>query len=104
MYDQAAEGVVPELRVLGDLSKIKVVTMDADPVIVSWVRQGIVSAVVSSPPFTEAEDALQMVVKVLEGRPITPKMLVLPMTVTNKTDLNNPAVSKEWWIAACKTS
>ena len=104
MYDQAAEGVVPELKNLGKAGSIKVFSMDADPVIISWVKQGLIQAVVSSPPILEAQLALKLMKEALAGKKISPKETIEPMTVITKANINNAAVQKEVWVASCSKS
>jgi len=101
MYDQAAEGVVPELKNLGKAGSVKVFSMDADPVIVSWVKQGLIQAVVSSPPILEAQLALKLMKEALAGKKISPKEVIVPMTVITKANINTPAVRKEVWVSSC---
>ena len=103
MYNEAADGAIAALKGDGKLSQVKIVTFDGEPDLVNWVKDGTIDSFILNPPFSVSKKALEMALQALKGETISPKVVQIDMPLVDKSNVDDPTVSAEFYrTTACK--
>jgi ribose transport system substrate-binding protein len=97
MYNEAADGAIAALKGNDKLSQVKIVTFDGEPDLVNWVKDGTIDSFILNPPFSVSKKALAMALQALKGEAISPKVVQVDMPLVDKTNIDDPAVSAEFY-------
>lgn len=102
-YNEATVGAVTALKAANLTGKYKIVTFDADPTEVQYLKDGDVAAVVNQTPYAQAAKAMDLAIMALEAQPISQRLNRIPMQLVTKDNLSDPAIQKELYAGALCT-
>jgi len=100
-YDNAAVGGMPTLIDAGKAGEVKVVSNDADPILVEYLRDGYISALFPHNMPELAQAIVDRTVQALNGEEIDPRTLYVPPTVVTPDNVDDPSVAGSLYREEC---
>ena len=94
------EGAATGVREAGGIGRIKIVGFDTSDPIVQDIRAGIVTADVVQYPYKVGQLGLQMMVDVLDGKPVE-REVHTPLVVATKANVDTPEVQQFIYKTRC---
>ena len=94
------EGAATGVREAGGIGKIKIVGFDTSDPIVQDIRTGIVTADVVQYPYKVGQLGLQMMVDVLDGKPVE-REVHTPFVIATKANVDTPEVQQFIYKTRC---
>jgi ribose transport system substrate-binding protein len=103
------QGAAAALRTAGKRGVIKVISFDAEPALVTGLRNGTFDALYAQAPYIEGYNAMRSLVKYLRGPgaskkpvvPATPYYTPSPLRFITRADLSKPETKKFLYLASC---
>lgn len=103
------QGAAAALRTAGKRGVVKLISFDAEPALVTDLRNGSIDALMAQAPYIEGYNAMMSLVHYLRGagaakkpvKPASPYYTPAPLKFITKADLSKPDTRKFLYLASC---
>ena len=103
------QGAAAALRTAGKRGVVKLISFDAEPALVTDLRNGSIDALMAQAPYIEGYNAMMSLVHYLRGagaaktpvKPANPYYTPAPLKFITKADLSKPETRKFLYLASC---
>ncbi|MFC1440678.1 ABC transporter substrate-binding protein [Streptacidiphilus sp. N1-10] len=95
-----AQGIATGLKQAGKQGSVKVVAFDAEPDEVTALKANTIQVLVAQDPAAIGTQAVDQLVAAFDGKPVTASIGTTMVAITQQ-NMNDPAVSKYFYKAAC---
>jgi ribose transport system substrate-binding protein len=100
-YDNSAVGGMPTIINAHKAGKIKVVSNDADPILVKYLKEGYIQALFPHNVPQFAKDVVQSTVNALQGKPNNPITTEVPPVEITSANVNDPTIMQSEYKSTC---
>ena len=85
-------GIAQAVKAAGLAGKVVIVTFDPNPEVIPLFEDGTISVMIAQDPFQMGVRGVDAIDAVINGRPIEPKLVEIPVTIITQDNYNDPAV------------